>query len=184
MAQLEIKEVCRIIKPHFIEKLGKYTHKRVTEKWYYHALGFVKDGMGYLFGINIGFFNEFNENNYSDVGMNLTIRQNGKNPELRQKIHDFWAAELYDWINREPEKYESERGGIGIKFSRYQPIEDLKNIDEIVLFLKDSIDEFHVAYSKIAEEKSGLFNGVLRAAPPWDQPIIDLLNNQTKSNRL
>ena len=61
MTKLEIKEVCRIIKPHFLEKLGKYTHKRVTEGWYYHALGFVKDGMGYLFGINLGFFNEFEE---------------------------------------------------------------------------------------------------------------------------
>jgi hypothetical protein len=174
MQKDEIKNVLKKAKPYFIKKLGEYTHKRVTEAWYFRGLAFVKDDMGYLFGFNIGFFKNQYESSFNRLGMNVLVRTNGRNPELRLKYLEFFRENLFEWPSQPLKEYTSERGGIGTEFPKYRYLYEFVNEAEMVLFLKDSIDSLHKIYSKIIENPDGIFDDVYRAERPWDTNIVNL----------
>ncbi len=179
MDKEDIKEVCRLIRPYFYEKLGSYTHKRVSDDWYFHGLGFVKDGMFYVFGYYLGFFRVDYSENYNYVGMNVLIRRNGTNPELREKYYQFLKQNLEGWYSFPETEYTSERGEIGAKFTNYKLISDFKDKTEMVEFLKQCIDGIYKMYPKVIENHDNMFHGVFRAAPPWDTTIVNLCKKQT-----
>ena len=56
----EIKErrrkIIQSVREYYTSRLGKYTHQRISEEWFFYGLGFVKDDMTYVFGFNAGFF--------------------------------------------------------------------------------------------------------------------------------
>ena len=170
------RNIFRAIKPTFKNKLGRYTHQRVSDKWHFLGLGFVREEMTYVFGINIGFFTESKECEipYKRVGMNLLVRTNGINEDLRKKYKDFFQNHLKDWINSEQNRYESFRGGIGIEFPRIKKISDFANVTEITDFFKDSIIKLHKIYPFIAANPDSIFSHVVRAAPPWHDTILEL----------
>ncbi len=169
-----IRYIFAEIKPYFKEKLGKYTHQRVSGDWHFHGLGFVNGDMTYVFGINIGFFKVSTKRGYSHVGMNLLVRTNGINRELRIKYRDFFRSRLKSWMSDDEMIYTSDRGGIGSEFPKYKLISDFNSDDEIVEFLKECIDGINEIYPVISQNKGQLFDNVLRAAPPWHDRLIDI----------
>jgi len=170
----QIREICRIIKPYFAQRLGEYTHKRITDEWYFHGMAFVKEGMFYVSGINIGFFREFvREGDYTHLGMNVLITRNGENPQLRTRIYKFFRDRILSWITHEEMAYRSERGGEGAKFIHYKRIDEFENEEEIIEFLKDAINGISRVFPAIVENPGNVFDGVLRAQAPWDTPIIE-----------
>jgi hypothetical protein len=175
-----IQNVCRKVKPDFQEKLGEYTHKRVTDHWYFHGLGFVKEGMLYVFGINLGFFQGNTEDNYSQVGMNVLVRTNGSNRKLRNKFKSFFAEHLKDWINQPVIDYLSERGGVGKEFAFYKPVAEFETEDEIVDFLKQGIDSIKKIYPKILKNPEKIFDDVLRAAPMWELTLLEVCQKSSE----
>ncbi len=177
-----IKNVFQTIKPYFKEKLGKYTHQRISGDWHFHGLGFVNGDMTYVFGINIGFFKVSAKKHYSHVGMNVLVRTNGINRELRLKYRDFFRNNLQDWISDDEMVYTSDRGGVGSEFPKYQLLEGFKSDQEIIEFVKKCIDGIYAIYPKIAENSESLFDNVLRAAPPWSDLIVKLAEEQIASN--
>ncbi len=174
-----IREVFIKVKPHFKEKLGKYTHQRISGDWHFHGLGFVNGNMTYVFGINIGFFKVNAKNNYSHVGMNVLVRTNGINSNLRLKYRNFFREHLKNWMSGEEMVYTSERGGVGSEFPNYKPLSYFKNDDDIVTFLNSCIDGIHKVYPEIAKNPNNLFENVLRAAPPWHDKLIDIANQHS-----
>lgn len=167
-----IKEIFKVVKPYFKDKLGAYTHKRISDDWYFHGLGFVKDEMTYVFGINVGFFRENNAEHYNYFGMNFTVRSNGINSGLRARYLEFFETNLRNWILQPVNTYSSERGGVGRVFTRYKRLMLHITDDEIIDFLKDSIDQVRAIYPRIVENPDGIFDEVVRAAQPWDDTII------------
>jgi len=165
--------IFRDIKPYFKERLGKYTHQRVAGEWHFHGLAFVRDEMTYVFGINIGFFRLIENSSYSHVGMNVLVRTNGVNTELRLKIKDFFRENLKDWITSPEKPYTSFRGGEGTEFPRYKLISEFETEEQILQFLYESIDVIHEKiYPKIIENHNEMFNFIVRAAPPWHESLI------------
>lgn len=162
------------IKPYFKSKLGKYTHQRISGDWHFHGLGFVNGEMTYVFGINIGFFKVSTKRHYSHVGMNLLVRTNGINRELRLQYRDFFRKYLVDWISDAEMIYTSDRGGIGSEFPRYKALSEFENSQQIITFLQECIDGIYNIYPKIAENQDNLFDNVLRAAPPWHDSLIQI----------
>ena len=169
-----IRDVFTRIKPYFKTKLGKYTHQRISGDWHFHGLGFVNGDMTYVFGINIGFFKVSTKRNYSHVGMNVLVRTNGVNRELRLKYRDFFRKNLSSWTSDDEMIYTSDRGGIGSEFPKYRAISEFSSNDEILKFLEECIDGIHMIYRKIAENPDKLFENVLRAAPPWHDLLIQI----------
>ncbi len=169
-----IKEVFRLVKPHFIKKLGKYTHKRIDFGWHFQGLAFVRKEMTYVFGFYIGFFKSENEKKYDKVGMNVLIRSNKDNEILRKQYADFFRKNLKNWYYGE-DKYSSHRG-VGVELERYKKIDSFKNQNEIVKFLEESITELHKVYYIIVKNQNNIFNNVLRASSPWHDSIIDICN--------
>ncbi len=172
MTRDEIRQLLMDVRPYFKERLGKFTHKRISDDWYFHALGFVRDDMTYVFGFNIGFFDNNNGSGYKKVGMSVTIRANGLNPEIRKRYIEFFSAELKNWANQPFERYTSDRGGEGLLITRYANVQEMKHM-ETVKFLKECIDQFRPLYNRIAS-KPEVFEAVMRAGMPWDEPIVSL----------
>ena len=170
----QIRSIFVKIKPYFRQRLGKYTHQRISGDWHFHGLGFVNGNMTYVFGINIGFFKKSDSRNYSHVGMNILVRTNGINKDLRLRYRSFFKEILADWIFEDGKIYTSERGGVGTEFPKYKSISSFENEEEINDFLKECIDGIHNVYPKIHSEGKDLFQNVLRAAPPWDDSIIGI----------
>jgi hypothetical protein len=169
-----IRDVFIGIKPYFKEKLGKYTHQRISGDWHFHGLGFVNGDMTYVFGINIGFFKVSTKKHYSHVGMNVLVRTNGINRELRLKYRDFFRQHLAGWISDSEMIYTSDRGGIGSEFPKYRALSEFQNNEEIVEFLKECVDGIHKVYPLIASNPDKLFENVLRAAPPWHDLLVQI----------
>ncbi|MEN8121611.1 MAG: hypothetical protein ABFS35_14760 [Bacteroidota bacterium] len=177
-----IKSVFQQIKPYFKEKLGKYTHQRISGDWHFHGLGFVNGDMTYVFGINVGFFKVSAKKQYSHVGMNVLVRTNGINRELRLRYRDFFRNRLKNWISDDEMVYTSDRGGVGSEFPNYRDLNDFTSDEEIVDFIKESIDGIYEIYPDIAQNNDSLFDNVLRAAPPWNDKLVKLAEEQTSSN--
>ncbi len=177
-----IREIFRNIEPYFKEKLGKYTHQRISGDWNFHGLGFVNGNMTYVFGINIGFFKVGSKSNYSHVGMNVLVRTNGVNSGLRLKYCDFFREHLKQWISNKEMVYTSERGGVGSEFPKYKLISSFKNDNEILTFLKSCIDGVNSIYPEIAKNVDNLFDNVLRAAPPWHDKLVDITKKHSTIN--
>ncbi len=177
-----IKNVFLQIKPYFKDKLGKYTHQRISGDWHFHGLGFVNGDMTYVFGINIGFFKVSAKKNYSHVGMNVLVRTNGVNRELRLKYRDFFRNNLAGWISDNEMVYTSDRGGVGSEFPKYRKLDEFKSDEEIVEFIKECIDGIYAIYPKVAENPDHVFDNVLRAAPPWSDTFVKLAADQISSN--
>ncbi|NJO89153.1 MAG: hypothetical protein HC831_09490 [Chloroflexia bacterium] len=169
-----IREIFLNIKPYFKDKLGKYTHQRISGDWHFHGLGFVNGDMTYVFGINIGFFKVSTKRHYSHVGMNVLVRTNGINRELRLKYRDFFRKQLTDWISDDEMIYTSDRGGIGSEFPKYRALSEFSSDDGIIEFLKECIDGIHKIYPAIAKNPDKLFENVLRAAPPWHDLLVKI----------
>ncbi len=133
----EIRELFINIKPYFRDRLGKYTHQRISGNWHFHGLGFVNGDMTYVFGVNLGFFKVGKETNYSHAGMNVLVRTNGLNKNLRKQYRDFFRENLSDWIHGDEKLYNSDRGGIGSEFPRYKKISNFQNQNELLNFFKE-----------------------------------------------
>jgi hypothetical protein len=177
-----IRDIFIQIKPYFKVKLGKYTHQRISGDWHFHGLGFVNGDMTYVFGINIGFFKVSTKRHYSHVGMNVLVRTNGVNRELRLKYRDFFRKNLSDWISDAEMIYTSDRGGIGSEFPRYKALSEFENDEQIISFLRECIDGIHKIYSIIAQNPDSLFDNVLRAAPPWHDSLVQITQEYSSKN--
>ncbi len=171
------QNIFRTVKPYFIEKIGKFTHHKMSEDWHFRGLAFVNDDMTYVFGFNLGFFRKDKElagHNFDFVGMNVLVRTNGVNSGLREKYKNFFEEQLKNWKLLEPAEYTSFRGEIGLEFPRIRSVETFDNDQEIIDFLKESIDKFTVIFPYIAANPENIFSHVVRGNPPWDESIIEL----------
>jgi len=173
------KQIFKLIKPYFNQKLGEYTHQRITQDWHFHGLGFVRGDMTYVFGINIGFFRLEPGEHFSHLGMNILVRTNGVNQELRNKYRDFFAHHLQGWSQQSETSYSSDRGGVGSQFPKYEAINSFNSQEDILQFLQNSIDfVYNNVYPAIWENDGQLFDGVDVASPPWETSILELSDLQ------
>ena len=168
------KEILREIKPYFNTYLGKYTHKKSTESYYFRSLAFSREDMGYVFGFNIGFF-QTEMNNYLDsAGMNVVIRLNGEKQEIRKQYADFFRDTLSEWQNTHEDSYSnSQRNGSGIILPRYKKLTSFQYQNDIITFLTDSIEKLNRVYPEIIKNPNNIFFGVVRAAPFWNEDIVN-----------
>lgn len=169
--------IFRAIKPYFIEKMGKFTHQKISEDWHFRGLAFVRDDMTYVFGFNVGFFRknkELPDYNYDYVGCNVLVRTNGINEALRKKYKDFFEQHLSNWILKEKETYTSFRGGVGIELPRIMPVKSFVDDEEIKDFIKTGIKELSRIWPYIAANPENIFTNVVRGNPPWDETILEL----------
>lgn len=181
------KEILRATKNDFKDKIGKYTHQKMSKDWHFRSLAFVRDNMTYVFGFNVGFFRKDTKNNldfqYDYVGMNALIRTNGLNPELRKKYQDFFNQHLKAWILQDIGSYTSFRGGIGVEFARLQKTSTFTNKEQIIDFIKSDITKFANIWQHIATNPNNIFTNVVRAAPTWDETILELaISNTSKTH--
>lgn len=176
--------IFRALKPFFTEKIGKFTHQKISEDWHFRGLAFVRDDMTYVFGINAGFFRRnmsLPEYEFDYVGMNVLVRTNGLNPGLRNKYKYFFESYLEKWILESETQYESFRGGIGIEFPRILKLESFGSDEEIVDFLKDCTYRLSEIWPYIASNPENIFSHVVRGNPPWDETIIELALNKASN---
>lgn len=181
MEKDKTKDIFKAVKKDFTNKIGKYTHQRISGDWHFHGLAFVREEMTYVFGFNIGFFKEQKDVNYDTVGMNVLVRTNGSNQKLRKKYSDFFKENLKYWYYTIG-TYSSFRGGEGTEFKRYKPLSEFENDEQIIEFLKESINEFQKIYPIIAENPDEMFDEVQRAAYPWIDSIIDICLDALENN--
>lgn len=172
MTKEQIRLLLQHVRPYFRERLGKFTHKRVSDDWYFHALGFVRDDMTYVFGFNLGFFGNNLQGGYTHVGMSITVRANGLSPEIRSLYLDFFGRELASWAHQPYTRYHSDRGGEGLLITRYAAVDEISE-EQIIEFLKRTIDDFRQIYPRIVAHPH-VFDSVMRAGMPWDEPIVSL----------
>lgn len=169
-----LKNIFRLVRPHMNHKLGKYTHHKESTDWSFYGLAFTRRDMGYVFGINVGFFRHSAENLYKKAGMNLLVRTNGENPEIRQGLLEFFREGLADWINQAERDFSYPvRGDEGIELARFKDVAEFETEDEIADFIKNSIDGFQKIYPKIVNMPD-LFDGIVRAAPKWNEDIVSI----------
>jgi len=170
----QIQNILRNVKPYFKDRLGKNTHKKRSEDWYFYGLAFTRLDLVYVFGIYLGFFKDDNDehDNYDNIGMNVLVRTDD-HPEIREKYVAFFRNSLKNWVNRPEGTYTSERGDFGIKLARYKHITEFKSEDEMMRFFEECIDGIHKLYPKIVENKDGIFDKVVLAAPQWDEGLVD-----------
>lgn len=168
-----IKEIFRKIKPYFNDKLGNYTHQRISGDWHFRGLAYVRGEMTYIFGFNLGFFKQKSKNFYDKTGMNVLVRTNGINEKLRKQYAAFFQENLKDWYLSQS-GYTSFRGGEGIELERYKDLDEFKSDEEIIEFLRESIDKLHPVYKKIEKNPDNIFDDVLRGAFPWHDTIFDI----------
>ena len=168
-----IKQIFKAVKPVFKQKIGTYTHKRISGDWHFKGLAYVRDDMTYVFGFNLGFFKNEGEKNYGKVGMNVLVRTNGISKKLRKQYADFFQNNLQDWYTKKS-VYTSFRGGEGLELQRYMELKGVDSDDEIIEFLISSIDGLSLIYKKIEENPENIFDDVLRGAFPWHDTIFDI----------
>jgi hypothetical protein len=170
------RKIFTTLKPIFKEKLGKYTHQRISDEWHFYGLGFVRDEMTYVFGYNIGFFKKdiIPNMEYSHLGMNVLVRTNGVNQDLRNKYKLFFESRLKNWISEEPTEYTSFRGGIGIELPRIKKFDTFTSYDEIFDFLNQGIEGLQNLFPEIYKNQEGIFSHVVRAAPPWHDTLLQM----------
>lgn len=170
----KVKSILRSVRPFLSHNLGKYTHQKSSADWSFVGFAFTKKDLGYIFGINIGFFKRNKESMFRFAGMNILIRTNGGEEVLRGKILNFFRTNLSDWANQNEKIYSyPARGDEGIEVARYKNIDEFTSQNEIVEYIKDSILKFHDLYPKIIENTE-LFENIVRAAPKWDESFIDI----------
>ncbi len=177
-------EIFRIVKPIFREYLGQYTHQKISEDWHFRSLAFVREEMTYVFGFNLGFFRRENSENlnYTHVGMNVLVRTNGIKSDLRAKYRSFFETNLKNWVNLPKGIYTSFRGGVGVELPRMKKIESFEEDQEIIDFLAESIMLLNQAvYPKIAKNPDNMFDSVVRGAPLWNQPIVEIAKSHLKN---
>ncbi|MEN9443629.1 MAG: hypothetical protein RIS47_519 [Bacteroidota bacterium] len=171
MDREEIRALFQEVRPYFKERIGLFTHKRVSSDWYFHAMGFVREEMTYVFGFNLGFFRA-NSDSYKYAGMSVTVRADGLGRDWRRGYIDFFAAHLSDWANRPFDRYTSEREDEGLLIERYIEVEGKSNA-EIVAFMRTSIDGL-VGIMPAIVENAGVFKNVVRAEMPWDETLVEI----------
>lgn len=176
----DITQIFIAVKPIFKKYLGKYTHQRIGGDWHFHGMGFVRDEMTYVFGFNIGFYKKGGVSHYNKVGLNILIRRNGIEPELRTKYSEFFIDKLKYWYT-DHTRYSSFRGGEGDELSRYEDIGDFESNDEIIKFLSESIIELSKIYPEILKNPGYIFDDVLKAAFPWIDTIMDVCEESLNS---
>ncbi len=170
----KIKDIMRHVKPYFNEKLGKFTHKKKSEDWYFYGLGFSRNDMGYCFGFNIGFFQKGTKNSYNKLGMNVLITTNKENSPIRQQYLSFFKNALKGWVNQEEKSFAyPERGDEGVELAFYDDFEKFDSEEEIINFFKKTIDGIHKIYKQIVENPD-VFDKVVRAAPKWNDYILEI----------
>ena len=168
----QVKEYMRVVKPFFMEKLGKYTHKRISDQWYFHSMAFSNYDMGYVFGINIGFFKPVFDEQNAYAGMNMTIRTDGQNPSLKYKFLTFFRKNLKDWVNYPEATYNNtERGDSGIILARYKKLSDFENTDLMIDFFTNCIIKYQGIYPELIKNEDLIFSEIVRAAPDWREYI-------------
>lgn len=172
------RKIIQSVREYFQERLGKYTHQRISEEWYFYGLGFVKDDMTYVFGFNSGFFKRdvIEGQPYSHVGCNVLVRTNGMNEQLRGQFLKFFRHELSDWITEPEQGYSSFRGGVGIVFPRYRPITSFYSDEDIERFIQEGLDGIFKIYPAIASNPDGIFDNV-NLMNSREETIVDLVNN-------
>jgi len=172
------RKIIQSVREYFQEKLGKYTHQRISEEWFFYGLGFVKDDMTYVFGFNSGFFKRdvIEGQAYSHVGCNVLVRTNGMNEQLRGQYLRFFRHELADWITEPEQGYSSFRGGVGTIFPHYRPISSFYSDDDIANYMKEGLDGIFRIYPAIASNPDGIFDNVT-LMNSRNENIIDLVNN-------
>lgn len=171
------QKIFRDIKPYFNQKIGKFTHHKISEDWHFRGLAFVRDDMTFVFGFNVGFFRKdinLDDYQYDYVGCNVLVRTNGINPSLRNKYKDFFEKKLSRWILEDKNIYTSFRGGIGIELPRIKKIDLFSNDDDIVSFINESIYELSHVWPYIAANPDNIFSNVVRGTPTWDESILEL----------
>jgi hypothetical protein len=168
----KINDIFRKIKPRFQSQLGKYTHHRMSGDWHFYGLAFVKDELTYVFGFNVGFFKKSESGTFDSLGMNVLVRSNEPNEELREKFASFFRENLKDWYFEEGE-YSSFRGN-GREFMRYKKIADFETEEQVIDFIHEGIDNLQKIYPKILDDSENIFHDVLRAAFPWHDSIKDV----------
>ncbi len=178
---VRVKRIFEQIEPFFTEKLGTYTHQRISGEWHFRGLAYVRDEMTYIFGFNLGFFKEEKMNQYEKVGMNVLIRTNGINKKLRMKYADFFCEKLKTWYFN-ISQYSSFRGGTGIELERYKKISDFDTDEQMIDYLKECINGLHSVYEHINENPDNIFDDVLRGAFPWHDTIFDVADKVLNKN--
>ena len=178
----EIKErrrkIIQSVREYYTSRLGKYTHQRISEEWFFYGLGFVKDDMTYVFGFNAGFFKKESVDNmaYSHVGCNVLVRTNGMNPQLRTQYLKFFRHELADWITEPEQGYSSFRGGVGSVFAHYRAMSSFYSDDDVIRYVKEGLDGIFRIYPAIASNPDGIFDNVV-CMNTRNESIIDLVNS-------
>jgi hypothetical protein len=178
----EIKErrrkIIQSVRDYYQTKLGKYTHQRISDDWFFYGLGFVKDDMTYVFGFNAGFFKKEQTNNqaYSHVGCNVLVRTNGTNSQLRGQYVKFFRHELTEWITEPEQGYSSFRGGVGTIFPHYRAINSFYSDEDIVRYIKEGLDGVFKIYPAIAVNPDGIFDNVM-CMNSRTESILDLVNS-------
>ncbi|MBQ9214762.1 MAG: hypothetical protein IJ150_12615 [Bacteroidales bacterium] len=172
------RRIIQSVRECFQNKLGKYTHQRISDEWFFYGLGFTKDDMQYVFGFNAGFFKneELEGHTYSHVGANVLVRTNGINPELRRQYQKFFRHELTDWITEPEQGYSSFRGGVGTIFPHYRGITTFYSDNQIIEFIEDAMDGILRIYNAISNNPDGIFNNVV-CMNSRNETILALVNN-------
>jgi hypothetical protein len=171
------RKIITSVREYFTTKLGKYTHQRISDEWFFYGLGFNRDDMQYVFGFNAGFFSveKIEGSTYSHVGVNVLVRTNGVHPEIRTQFQKFFRHELQDWITEPEQTYSSFRGGVGSIFPHYRTINSFHSDEAIIDYIKKGMDGIFKLYPAIAANPDGIFNNLLLMNSRTDN-ILDLVN--------
>lgn len=171
------RRIIQSVREYFTARLGKYTHQRISEEWFFYGLGFVKDDMTYVFGFNAGFFKKDTAapGSYSHVGCNVLVRTNGVNSQLRGQYLQFFRHELADWITEPEQGYSSFRGGVGSVFPHYRAMNSFYSDEDIVRYVKEGLDGIFKIYPAIAVNPDGIFDNV-NCMNSRNESIIGLVN--------
>ena len=164
--------------------LGKYTHQRISDEWFFYGLGFNRDDMQYVFGFNAGFFKleEVEGYAYSHVGVNVLVRTNGINPEIRTQYQKFFRHELTDWITEPEQSYSSFRGGVGTIFPHYRNIKTFYSDMQICEYIREGIQGIARMYNAISQNPDGIFNNVL-CMNSRNETILDLVKKTAQQSK-
>lgn len=180
----EIKErrrkIMARIRDYYRVRLGKYTHQRISDEWYFYGLGFVRGEMTYVFGFNAGFFRKdiLEDTQYSHVGVNVLVRTNGVNPQLRTQYLKFFKHHLGNWVTGPEQNYTSFRGGVGIEFPHYRAVSSFASDDEIIKYIQEGIDGLFDLYPIISKNPDNIFDKVVCSSAPWTESITALVDKQ------
>jgi len=171
----KIKEILHHAKHILNTKLGKFTHKKQSDDWYFYGLAFIREDIGYMFGFNIGLFNNDSQEGYTDLGMNVLVRLNGEAENDRHELLAFFRKYLKEWQTREEMIYEyPERGDKGINLARYAKVDSFEDIEQIIAYFNECANQLQGVYSKILERHDNLFLDIVRATPPWKTGITEI----------